>query len=195
MILVAGLFADYLCSKHMDKHDRPYRCPHPQCAKLQGFTYSGGLLRHEREVHNKHGGPKAFLMCPHANCKRHTEKGFTRKENLQEHLRRVHSGKEESLNIDSAELETPASGLSGGMSGDEMYAAASSSKRQRSYDPELDNTARIRVDELEQQLSILTHENEQKTQLIERLQVEAQAQNARLATLENTIQQLQSPSS
>lgn len=42
-------------SKHMDKHDRPYKCPAEGCEKLPGFTYSGGLLRHEREVHNKHG--------------------------------------------------------------------------------------------------------------------------------------------
>ncbi|KAK0960299.1 hypothetical protein LTS01_020948, partial [Friedmanniomyces endolithicus] len=75
----------------MDKHDRPYRCPHSQCAKLQGFTYSGGLLRHEREVHGKHGGPKAQLSCPYEDCKRHTGKGFTRKENLNEHIRRVHN--------------------------------------------------------------------------------------------------------
>ncbi|KAF7946978.1 uncharacterized protein EAE97_004227 [Botrytis byssoidea] len=78
-------------SKHMDKHDRPYRCKEPGCEKLPGFTYSGGLLRHEREVHGKHGGPKKQLNCPHPNCKRHTGKGFSRQENLNEHLRRVHT--------------------------------------------------------------------------------------------------------
>ncbi|KAI9709298.1 MAG: hypothetical protein M1820_003418 [Bogoriella megaspora] len=77
-------------SKHMDKHDRPYKCSYPQCSKLQGFTYSGGLLRHEREVHKKHGGPRESLMCPFKDCKRSTGSGFTRKENLNEHLRRVH---------------------------------------------------------------------------------------------------------
>ena len=77
----------------MDKHDRPYTCQHPSCAKLQGFTYSGGLLRHEREVHGKHGGPKEQLMCPHIDCKRHSGKGFTRKENLNEHIRRVHDSR------------------------------------------------------------------------------------------------------
>jgi hypothetical protein len=77
-------------SKHMDKHERPYKCDKPQCAKLLGFTYSGGLLRHEREVHSMHGGPKEQLFCPIKHCKRHTEQGFTRRENLQEHLRRVH---------------------------------------------------------------------------------------------------------
>lgn len=78
-------------SKHMDKHDRPYRCKESGCEKLPGFTYSGGLLRHEREVHGKHGGPKKQLNCPHPNCKRHTGKGFSRQENLNEHLRRVHT--------------------------------------------------------------------------------------------------------
>lgn len=75
----------------MDKHDRPYKCSADGCEKLPGFTYSGGLLRHEREVHGKHGGPKNPLHCPHLNCKRHSGKGFSRLENLNEHLRRVHT--------------------------------------------------------------------------------------------------------
>ncbi|KAF5235003.1 hypothetical protein FANTH_11842 [Fusarium anthophilum] len=78
-------------NKHMDKHERPYRCPAEGCENLPGFTYSGGLLRHEREVHGKHGGPKNTVNCPHPNCKRHTGKGFSRQENLNEHLRRVHT--------------------------------------------------------------------------------------------------------
>ncbi|KAI6464625.1 hypothetical protein MCOR16_001532 [Pyricularia oryzae] len=77
-------------NKHMDKHDRPYKCTAEGCEKLPGFTYSGGLLRHEREVHAKHGGPKNPLNCPHPTCKRHTGKGFSRQENLNEHLRRCH---------------------------------------------------------------------------------------------------------
>jgi len=76
----------------MDKHERPYRCTADGCEKLPGFTYGGGLLRHEREVHGKHGGPKNPLHCPHPNCKRHSGKGFSRQENLNEHLRRVHTG-------------------------------------------------------------------------------------------------------
>ncbi|KAG5988490.1 hypothetical protein E4U52_006539 [Claviceps spartinae] len=81
-------------NKHMDKHERPYRCPAAGCENLPGFTYSGGLLRHEREVHGKHGGPKNTVNCPHPNCKRHTGKGFSRQENLNEHLRRVHTNSE-----------------------------------------------------------------------------------------------------
>jgi len=74
----------------MDKHDRPYKCNARGCEKLQGFTYSGGLLRHEREVHKLHGGTKKSLFCPHGDCKRSSGAGFTRKENLAEHIRRVH---------------------------------------------------------------------------------------------------------
>ncbi|OAA56885.1 C2H2 transcription factor [Cordyceps fumosorosea ARSEF 2679] len=81
-------------NKHMDKHERPYRCQTEGCENLPGFTYSGGLLRHEREVHKKHGGPKNTVNCPHPNCKRHTGKGFSRQENLNEHLRRVHTSPE-----------------------------------------------------------------------------------------------------
>ncbi|KAL6703548.1 hypothetical protein ACN47E_009573 [Coniothyrium glycines] len=77
-------------SKHMDKHDRPYKCNVKGCEKLQGFTYSGGLLRHEREVHKMHGGTKKSLFCPFHDCKRSSGAGFTRKENLAEHVRRVH---------------------------------------------------------------------------------------------------------
>ena len=78
--------------KHNDKHARPYVCGEPGCEKIRGFTYSGGLLRHQREVHRAHGGPRAPRFCPHRDCKRSSGPGFSRKENLNEHLRRVHRG-------------------------------------------------------------------------------------------------------
>lgn len=84
----AKLTRDY--SKHMDKHDRPYKCLEPGCDKIQGFTYSGGLLRHQREVHKKNVNAKKPLMCPYTDCNRSTGNGFTRQENLKEHLRRRH---------------------------------------------------------------------------------------------------------
>ncbi|KAF2489756.1 hypothetical protein BU16DRAFT_531232 [Lophium mytilinum] len=89
-------------SKHMDKHDRPYKCSVAGCEKLQGFTYSGGLLRHEREVHKMHGGTKKALFCPFPDCKRSSGQGFTRKENLAEHKRRVHRGVSGSSDLGTA---------------------------------------------------------------------------------------------
>ncbi|KAF2703475.1 hypothetical protein K504DRAFT_443825 [Pleomassaria siparia CBS 279.74] len=94
-------------SKHMDKHDRPYKCNVSGCEKLQGFTYSGGLLRHEREVHKMHGGTKKSLYCPFTDCKRSSGSGFTRKENLAEHIRRVH--RRTSMSSDLGSLVIPRS--------------------------------------------------------------------------------------
>jgi hypothetical protein len=104
--------SDQLYSKHMDKHDRPYKCNAPGCEKLPGFTYSGGLLRHEREVHGKHGGPRNQFFCPHATCKRHQGKGFSRQENLNEHLRRVHTQNNSSNNATSAAATATATSIS-----------------------------------------------------------------------------------
>ncbi|KAJ5449676.1 uncharacterized protein N7458_006125 [Penicillium daleae] len=77
-------------NKHMDKHERPYKCDVPGCNKVQGFTYYGGLLRHEREVHKKDASARAPIFCPYEDCNRSSGNGFTRQENLREHLRRRH---------------------------------------------------------------------------------------------------------
>lgn len=81
-----------LLSKHMNKHPKPYLCKEAGCEKLRGFRYSEGLLRHEIRVHRKH---LVNLNCPYWDCKRSTGKGFSRQENLQEHLRRAHNSQSE----------------------------------------------------------------------------------------------------
>ncbi|EEQ34253.1 conserved hypothetical protein [Microsporum canis CBS 113480] len=90
-------------NKHMDKHDRPYKCNDPDCAKLPGFTYSGGLLRHQREVHRMHTQGKK-LMCPYSDCNRSSGKGFTRQENLKEHIRRLHRSEDLPLALNNTTL-------------------------------------------------------------------------------------------
>ena len=77
-------------NKHMDRHERPYKCREAGCELNPGFTYSGGLLRHQREVHKMHLSTKQPLFCPFPNCNRSSGTGFTRKENLEEHKRRRH---------------------------------------------------------------------------------------------------------
>lgn len=77
-------------NKHMDRHERPYKCREPGCELNLGFTYSGGLLRHQREVHRMHLSTKQPLYCPFPNCNRSSGTGFTRRENLEEHKRRRH---------------------------------------------------------------------------------------------------------
>ena len=83
-------------NKHMDKHERPYKCQERGCERLLGFTYSGGLLRHNREVHKKNLATRNPLYCPFSNCNRNASSGngFTRQENLNEHKRRRHAGEE-----------------------------------------------------------------------------------------------------
>ncbi|RMY11721.1 hypothetical protein D0868_02976 [Hortaea werneckii] len=187
----AGITFERKCewSKHMDKHDRPYRCTHQECAKLQGFTYSGGLLRHEREVHGKHGGPKAALMCPFEDCKRHSGKGFTRKENLNEHIRRVHESKGQA----ASQVQEPSQSQFPDF-GSELQEAAAGADQiteppvARMYDdttngdlaiePSLAGNKRKREDEDEENLPEL-NEEEMKVEL-KRLRSENRAKDHRL---------------
>lgn len=193
----------------MDKHDRPYRCPQPQCAKLQGFTYSGGLLRHEREVHGKHGGPKEQLRCTVADCKRHTGKGFTRKENLNEHLRRVHGitapdasqqhASQQQLRQIAADaapgadlMETPGSRYSEAGDMDDLNAATPAypelaNKRRRL---ETGVSPRSGADDLELELQRLKQDNLEKDERIRRMEENDAQREARMKSLEDTLAQL-----
>ncbi|KAK4506967.1 hypothetical protein PRZ48_000700 [Zasmidium cellare] len=186
-------------SKHMDKHDRPYRCPHPSCAKLQGFTYSGGLLRHEREVHGKHGGPKAQLMCPFADCKRHAGKGFTRKENLNEHLRRVHPTREQdsqnpSLRRDATDItlgldegETPASRLSETGDQDDLVTSPMLGKRKRESLFGLENDSLDELENMREEVKRLRAEAEQKDERIRQMEEAATKNEERTRQLEAMV--------
>lgn len=164
-------------SKHMDKHDRPYKCPADGCEKLPGFTYSGGLLRHEREVHGKHGGPRKQLNCPHPNCKRHTGKGFSRQENLNEHLRRVHTD----------------AGAQDGEATEEEEETKPGQKRKRTTvtsgrDDVREELKRLRVEneELKKNLDVQTAQTNKMMQQIAQLQA-----NQQQAQLQASIQQQQ----
>src|ERR1051326_3239565 len=69
----------------MDKHDRPCKCAHKGCEKLQGFTYSGGPLCHEMRKSTKCTEEQRSL------CSGPMPTGSeARSENLAEHLRSVH---------------------------------------------------------------------------------------------------------
>jgi hypothetical protein len=82
------LLIHLICRKHVDRHDRPYKCETPGCKKQQGFTNPYSLSRHQREVHKIQGLTKVF--CPIENCRRSSGSGFTRKQNRDEHVRRLH---------------------------------------------------------------------------------------------------------
>ncbi|KAL1598415.1 hypothetical protein SLS59_006699 [Nothophoma quercina] len=184
----AGLTFDRKCewSKHMDKHDRPYKCLVKGCEKLQGFTYSGGLLRHEREVHKMHGGTKKSLFCPFTDCKRSSGAGFTRKENLAEHIRRVH--RRTSMSADMHGLVIRRDTIERSPTAESRQASESPYVRNMEYceseEPSLkrkrvtDSVLSDRVDEdLRAEIKRLRHENEEK--------------DARLRQLEQAVMALQ----
>jgi hypothetical protein len=68
----------------MDRHERPFICLEQSCNN-RTFPDKGTLQRHQ---HSVHGNP--HILCPVKSCRRHT-KGFARKDNLREHIKRAHS--------------------------------------------------------------------------------------------------------
>lgn len=163
----------------MDKHDRPYKCLVKGCEKLQGFTYSGGLLRHEREVHKMHGGTKKSLFCPFHDCKRSSGAGFTRKENLAEHVRRVH--RRTSMSADMHGLIIRRETLEGSPAAESRIASESPYnrimefreedemhlKRKRGSDSGLSDRGN---DEMRAEIKRLRHENEEKDSRLRQLE-------------------------
>jgi hypothetical protein len=84
----AFVLIDSMARKHMDRHNRPYKCDTEGCKVKQGFTNSFSLTRHQREVHQASIAKRVF--CPVLNCRRSAGSGFTRKQNRDEHVRRLH---------------------------------------------------------------------------------------------------------
>ncbi|GIK04581.1 hypothetical protein Aspvir_008664 [Aspergillus viridinutans] len=162
-------------NKHMDKHDRPYKCLEPGCDKIQGFTYSGGLLRHQREVHKKNINAKKPLMCPYTDCNRSTGNGFTRQENLKEHLRRRHMHTENGPSTELPMVSTP------DLDGNHALSVPPSVKRKR--------------DSLDDDISVaLPGDDENEVDLrneLKRLRREVQEKDRRLEELERIVAGLQ----
>lgn len=163
-------------TKHMDKHNRPYVCEERGCEKINGFTYSGGLLRHQREVHKQHGGPKASCMCPHKDCKRSTGVGFSRRENLLEHLRRVHRGAEDN-DKDAQMSMSKAPGVKKRRKPFEderveEFEASSSSKKRKIEGDEQMSLAKIseQKEDLQNQIQSLQHQLQQKDERLQKLE-------------------------
>lgn len=75
--------------RHVDRHKRPFVCSREECSSLPGFTWKGGLKRHEKEVHEtKQGASCKVFVCPISGCGR----AFTRRSNRKDHVSRVHRG-------------------------------------------------------------------------------------------------------
>ena len=87
--------------KHMNKHDRPYKCTVADCTNPNRFSSKGDLERHKRAkhkqlfLHEAASQPRNLLhYCPEPSCHRSSSSSgnnpFTRKDHLQEHIKRKH---------------------------------------------------------------------------------------------------------
>lgn len=83
----------------MDKHVRPYKCTISNC-KAKEFSNAGDLKRHQASIHTS--GNRKF-HCSVVRCSRRRN-GFKRKDNLSEHLRRVHGMEKVEVANSSREL-------------------------------------------------------------------------------------------
>ncbi|KAF2688380.1 hypothetical protein K458DRAFT_292580 [Lentithecium fluviatile CBS 122367] len=73
--------------KHMDKHDRPYKCLAEPCTNTSGFATKGELKRHNESKHADQG-----YYCTHPGCSRSpwSNNPFKRKDNLKQHMKLMH---------------------------------------------------------------------------------------------------------
>ncbi len=123
-------------------------------------------------MHGKHGGPKNSLNCPHVHCKRFSGKGFSRVENLNEHLRRVHTNQGTGNPVPGADYRHGRCGI----------ADVGPYKRKRSTDDEAlrEEVKRLRAENAELRRQV-DNQNRQTTTFIQQLhhlnqQIAAQAQ-------------------
>ena len=172
----------------MDKHDRPYKCNVKGCEKLQGFTYSGGLLRHEREVHKMHGGTKKSLFCPFVDCKRSSGSGFTRKENLAEHIRRVH--RRTSMSADLGHLIIPREQRRGSSPSADVRLP-SESQYQRILEEEDDSQHALKRKRLSEVNIVDVNDETDLRSEVKRLRRENEEKDERLRQLEAAVTALQ----
>lgn len=84
----ASLRTDSIHSED-EKHSKKLKCF--KCAQVRTFSDANCRLRHEREIHKMHGGPKE-LFCQYVNCKNREERPFKRPEYLAAHERATHKG-------------------------------------------------------------------------------------------------------
>ncbi|OAG34669.1 hypothetical protein AYO21_11181 [Fonsecaea monophora] len=72
--------------KHMDKHERPYKCTFEGCTNRDGFSSPCALMRHHEHLHLR----KVQWFCIFEDCERH-ERGFHRSDHAWRHEERVHN--------------------------------------------------------------------------------------------------------
>lgn len=81
-----------LCSKHLKKHNPPFKCTLDQCG--EAFRYKKDLIRHQGSKHHEIVRHLPIWYCSYSNCKFSRERGsgFARKDNYNRHIQTQHGG-------------------------------------------------------------------------------------------------------
>ena len=82
--------------KHQIKHQKLHRCRILGCSRVEGFTTPNDRDRHEKSVHKT---PGMYFRCMDESCASYM-KTFARRDNLKDHLKRMHKMPQE---MDDAE--------------------------------------------------------------------------------------------
>ncbi|EEH39484.2 hypothetical protein PAAG_08753 [Paracoccidioides lutzii Pb01] len=87
-------------NRHMDKHDRPYKCTNPDCNRR--FTQAGSMRRHLITIHQVN----SKLRWTHSDC----DRSSSRKVDLKKHIHRIHTKPDsiDSLRAEIARLQREA---------------------------------------------------------------------------------------
>ncbi|KAF8467808.1 hypothetical protein BDZ91DRAFT_127996 [Kalaharituber pfeilii] len=72
--------------KHQTKHQKLHRCRVQGCSRIEGFTTPNDRDRHEKSVHKT---PGMYFRCMDETCTSFM-KTFARRDNLKDHLKRMH---------------------------------------------------------------------------------------------------------
>ena len=88
--ILASSCVKFESSKHMRMHNKPFRCDHPGCTYVNGFTTRNDLDRHFKSKHL--GGidnKSKSWQCVGKGCKNPT-KIWPRFDNFKQHVTKMH---------------------------------------------------------------------------------------------------------
>jgi hypothetical protein len=125
-------------------------------------------------VHKKNATTKATLFCPEPNCNRHSGTGFTRRENLNEHIRRRHVLQP----TFEGQQSPPMTAASKAQTAPLKYEADSSRKRKRTLDSEVETRDEDGEDDEDAEFDDSgLADTEERQVLNKRIKVEAEEHN------------------
>jgi hypothetical protein len=77
--------------KHVQRHEKPFKCDVPDCTRKVGFTTKNDLERHQKSIHQKipNSSNDRSFRCMGAKCGA-KKKIWPRLDNFKSHCVRVH---------------------------------------------------------------------------------------------------------